>query len=50
MKIQLRRLPARREIQRPEVHAGEDAREIGRVEVDFNALQLNQFCELPKND
>jgi hypothetical protein len=36
--VQLRRLPARRQIQRPYLNASEYAREIGRIEIDFNSF------------
>jgi hypothetical protein len=50
LEIQLRRLPARRQVQRPDVDPGDDTLEIGRIEIDDNALQLNELCEFPKNN
>jgi len=50
VEIQLRRLPANSEIQRPGVDSTEHSGELGRIEVDFDSLQLGELRELPKND
>jgi hypothetical protein len=45
LEIELCGMPARGQIQRPDMDAGEDAREIRGVEINDYAPALNEFCE-----